>query len=156
MEIDELLNGNEEDLSDEELHALIMADRPLDAAILKNDVGSIKEYISRSDFYRLWDVVEARVKLGLAYYRLAHVDQDPKHYRKALNAFKYAWDTDYRYSECGREVLLRLINSCKDHLHVQALAGIVVESPSKQWTLPERAAESPRLVLCKACLGRWG
>jgi hypothetical protein len=155
MQIGDLLNETEEDLSDDELHALIMGDRPLNVYSLQNEVDVIEDQIARSEDYRLWDVAESRVKLGLAYYRLAHADQNPRHYHEALRAFKFAWDTDYRSSECGREVLTRLINSCRDHLHVQALIGHIYEPPRAEWTLPERAAESPRIKLCETCLNRW-
>ena len=118
MDIEGMLNREEDDITDEQLHAIIMGDRSLDTTTLKNEVHSLKERYSHETFYRLWDAVKARVKLGLAYYRLAHVDRQPKRFQKAFNAFKYAWDTDYRYSECGRSVLTRLIESCKNHLQV--------------------------------------
>jgi hypothetical protein len=138
----------EEDLTDEQLHALIMGDRSLETSFLQNEVDAIENQISRSEDYRLWDVAELRIKLGLAYYRLAHVDPNPRHYHTALTAFKFAWETNYRSTECGREVLTRLINSCREHLHAS-------ESPGTHWTLPEGATESPRIKLCETCLGRW-
>ncbi|HMF33781.1 MAG TPA: hypothetical protein VKK79_20315 [Candidatus Lokiarchaeia archaeon] len=156
MDIEEVFNQEEEDLSDEELQSLIMGEHTLDPAALKNEVRALKDTISQETFYRLWDALEARIKLGLAYYRLAHADQNPKHFRKALDAFKYAWNTDYRYSECGASVLQRLITLSKKHLQIAASADLATEPQEVEEDTLMHDEDSPHIHLCKACLGRWG
>jgi ribosomal protein L20A (L18A) len=156
MDIDNVFNTDDEDLSDEQLQALVLGEHSLDPAELKKEVRELKDRLSTETFYRLWDEIEARIKLGLAYYRLAHADENPKHFRKALDAFKYAWNTDYRYSECGASVLQRLISLSRTHLHMAANEGLKMESSGEEPAPEEISSESPHIHLCKACLGRWG
>ena len=140
-----------DDLSDDQFDALILGDREFSVLALKGRIRDLKEHISQGLFFRLWDFVEERMKLGLAYYRLAHIEETEeksrKYFHKAIRAFKYAWETDYKSSECGRAILQRLIKSCQYHLTAK---GTYTDSLKQE---PE--TQSSKLVLCRWCLDHW-
>ena len=140
-----------DDLSDDQFDAMILGDREFSVQVLKGRIKDLKDHLAQGMFFRLWDFVETRMKLGLAYYRLAHIEttseKSRKYYRKALRAFKYAWETDYKSSECGRVLLQRLIQSSQSH--------ITAKEACKETSGHEPETHHSKIVLCKSCLDHW-